>query len=91
MTEMNLKNDNDNEKKDKMKKMIKKGAGLGLCAVLAGGLAAGAYEGVNRLTGWNQPTEVVAATEEEKLTLTKNEMTEEEDKKKSDTEEKKDK
>ena len=91
MTEINLKNDNDNEKKDKMKKMIKKGAGLGLCAVLAGGLAAGAYEGVNRLTGWNQPTEVVAATEEEKLTLTKKEKTEEEDKKKSDTEEKKDK
>lgn len=84
MTEMNLNNDNNNEKKDKMKKMIKRGAGLGLCAVLAGGLAAGAYEGVNRLTGWNQPAEVAAA-EDAKLTLTKKEKAED-DKTTSDTE-----
>lgn len=73
MTDMNM-NQNDHEKNNKMKQMIKKGASIGLCAVLAGGLAAGAFEGVNRLTGWNQPREVVAAEKEDtKLTLTKSE------------------
>lgn len=52
---------NKDERNDKMKKIVKKGAGISLCAVLAGGLAAGAFEGVNTLTGWNQPTQVEAA------------------------------
>lgn len=73
MTDRNM-DQNDHEKNNKMKQMLKKGAGLGLCAVLVGGLAAGAFEGVNRLTGWNQPSEVSAAEKEEaRLMLTKKE------------------
>ena len=63
---------------EKMKKILKRGAGISLCAVLAGGLAAGTFEGVNRLTGWNEP-QSVAAAEEEKLTLMKNSSGEETD------------
>ena len=44
---------NKDEKNEKIRKMVKKGAGISLCAVLVGGLAAGAFEGVNALTGWN--------------------------------------
>ena len=62
---------------EKMKKILKRGAGISLCAVLAGGLAAGTFEGVNRLTGWNEPQSVAAA--EEKLTLMKNSSSEETD------------
>ncbi|MDD7219340.1 MAG: trypsin-like peptidase domain-containing protein, partial [Clostridia bacterium] len=81
-----------NEKKDRIKKVVKKGLTLSLCAVLAGGLAAGTFEGVNRITGWNQTTEVQASENDEdqtKLTLTKSEKKsdEEEDKKDSDTKE----
>ena len=55
-------NDNESEQKNgKMKKVLKKGVGIGLCAVLAGGLAAGTFEGVNRITGWNQTEDVQAA------------------------------
>lgn len=62
------------DKNNQMKKIIKKGAGISLCAVLAGGLAAGTFEGVNYLTGWNQPERVEAAiNDDEKLTLTKSE------------------
>lgn len=79
-----------NEKKDRIKKVVKKGLTLSLCAVLAGGLAAGTFEGVNRITGWNQTTEVQASENDEdqtKLTLTKSEKKsdEKEDKKDSDT------
>ena len=64
---------NDEHKESKAKKIVKKGLTLSLCAVLAGGLAAGAFEGVNRLTGWNQGTSVEAASSKEKpeITLTK--------------------
>lgn len=63
---------NKEEKNKKMKEMIKKGAGISLCAVLAGGLAAGAFEGVNALTGWNQPAQVEAAAQDnEEVTLMK--------------------
>ena len=63
--------ENKNEKKEMMKKIAKKGAAISLCAVLAGGLAAGAFEGVNYITGWNQGTEVQAASKDAALTLTK--------------------
>lgn len=49
------------QKNEKMKKVLKKGVGIGLCAVLAGGLAVGSFEGVNRVTGWNQTEDVQAA------------------------------
>ena len=49
------------QKNEKMKKVLKKGVGIGLCAVLAGGLAVGSFEGVNRITGWNQTEDVQAA------------------------------
>lgn len=52
---------NKEERNEKMKKIAKRGASISLCAVLAGGVAAGAFEGVNALTGWNQPTQVEAA------------------------------
>ncbi|MDO4307656.1 MAG: hypothetical protein Q4C77_12540 [Eubacteriales bacterium] len=54
---------NKDERNEKMKKAVKKGASISLCAVLAGGLAAGAFQGVNTLTGWNQPTQVEAAVQ----------------------------
>lgn len=57
--------ENKNEKKDQMKKIAKKGLNISLCAVLAGGLAAGAFEGVNTLTGWNQAEKVQAAIQED--------------------------
>ena len=61
----------NNNRKLKIKKMMKKGATISLCAVLAGGLRVGAYEGVNYFTGAQS---VQAATDSsEKLTLTKSE------------------
>ena len=61
----------NNNRKLKIKKMMKKGATISLCAVLAGGLGVGAYEGVNYFTGAQS---VQAATDSsEKLTLTKSE------------------
>ena len=61
-------------KNDKIQKIVKKGLTLSLCAVLAGGLAAGSFEGVNRLTGWNEGTTVQAASNNEnKLTYAKSE------------------
>ncbi len=66
---MNKDNNNDN----KIKKIVKKGLTLSLCAVLAGGLAAGSFEGVSRLTGWNEGTTVQAAANENKLTYAKSE------------------
>ena len=61
---------NKDEKNEKIRKMVKKGAGISLCAVLVGGLAAGAFEGVNALTGWNH-TNVSAAAQDDQVTLTK--------------------
>ena len=61
----------NNNRKLKIKKMMKKGATISLCAVLAGGIGVGAYEGVNYFTGAQS---VQAATDSsEKLTLTKSE------------------
>lgn len=71
---------NMDDKKDNIKKVIKKGASISLCAVLAGGLAAGAFEGVNRVTGWNQGTTVEAAVNpDDGLTLMKSEKSEKSD------------
>ena len=55
--------------KSDTKKMMKKGATISLCAVLAGGIGVGAYEGVDYFTGAQS---VQAATDSsEKLTLMK--------------------
>ena len=51
--DMNNNMNNDNDPKERMRKKVKKAAGIALCAVLAGGLAAGSFEGINTLTGWN--------------------------------------
>ncbi len=40
-----------------------------LCAVLAGGLAAGSFEGVNALTGWNSSSVEAASSNKENTTL----------------------
>ena len=65
---------NKDNKNDKIQKIVKKGLTLSLCAVLAGGLATGSFEGVNRLTGWNEGTTVQAASNNEnKLTYAKSE------------------
>ena len=54
--DMNNNMNNDNDPKERMRKKVKKAAGIALCAVLAGGLAAGSFEGINTLTGWNSST-----------------------------------
>lgn len=54
---------------EELKRKMKKAASISLCAVLAGGLAAGTYTGVNYLTGYEQS--VQAASKEEKVTLLK--------------------
>lgn len=75
MTDMNNKfmNDNDehrdNDPKERMRKKVKKAAGIALCAVLAGGLAAGSFEGVNAVTGWNSSKVEAASSEKENTTL----------------------
>ena len=43
---------NNEERKQKMKKIAKKGLSLSLCAVLVGGISAAAFEGVNAVTGF---------------------------------------
>mgnify|MGYP001092901606 CR=1 FL=1 len=59
----------NNNRKLKIKKMMKKGATISLCAVLACGIGVGAYEGVDYFTGAQS---VQAATDSsEKLTLMK--------------------
>ena len=61
----------NNNRKLKIKKLVKKGVTVSLCAVLAGGIGVGAYQGVNYFSGAQS---VQAATENsEKLTLTKSE------------------
>ena len=75
MTDMNNKfmNDNDehrdNDPKERMRKKVKKAAGIALCAVLAGGLAAGSFEGVNAVTGWNSSKVEAASSAKENTTL----------------------
>ena len=53
---------NKDNRNDKIRKIAKKGLTLSLCAVLAGGLAAGSFEGVNKLAGWSGATTVEAAS-----------------------------
>lgn len=62
-------NPDDKDKKNKKKKKIMKGAGIALCAVLAGGLV---YEGINAAEGWSISNIVKASeTEEERTELLK--------------------
>ena len=53
---------------EELKRKLKKAASISLCAVLAGGLAAGTYTGVNYLTGYEQS---VQAASKERVTLLK--------------------
>ena len=75
MTDMNNRSMNDNNEnrnndpKERMRKKVKKAAGIALCAVLAGGLAAGSFEGVNALTGWNSSSVESASSNKENTTL----------------------
>lgn len=63
---------NTERKNNRAVKLLKKGASITLCAALAGTVAAGAFEGVNALTGWNQGLTVKAAegNEDQSLLLT---------------------
>ena len=61
---------NKDNRNDKIRKIAKKGLTLSLCAVLAGGLAAGSFEGVNNLAGWSGATTVEAASNKDETTLT---------------------
>ena len=61
---------NKDSRNDKIRKIAKKGLTLSLCAVLAGGLAAGSFEGVNKLAGWSGATTVEAASNKDETTLT---------------------
>lgn len=61
---------NKDNRNDKIRKIAKKGLTFSLCAVLAGGLAAGSFEGVNKLAGWSGATTVEAASNKDKTTLT---------------------
>ena len=68
LNNINDNNDQDN-KKDKKKTSFKKGAGIALCAVLAGGLA---FEGVSAVNGWDFSNIVQASDKDEnKTTLLK--------------------
>ena len=55
---------------EELKRKLKKAASISLCAVLAGGLAAGTYTGDNYLTGYEQS---VQAASEDKVELLKSE------------------
>ena len=61
---------NKDNRNDKIRKIAKKGLTLSLCAVLAGGLVAGSFEGVNKLAGWSGATTVEAASNKDETTLT---------------------
>lgn len=86
---MNDNMNNDNDPKERMRKKVKKAAGIALCAVLAGGLAAGSFEGINTLTGWNSST-VEAASSKDNTTLLQTKSKKSSDKKSDDKEESKD-
>ena len=55
---------------EELKRKLKKAASISLCAVLAGGLAAGTYTGVNYLSGYEQS---VQAASKEQVELLKSE------------------
>ena len=61
---------NKDNRNDKIRKIAKKGLTFSLCAVLAGGLAAGSFEGVNKLAGWDGAATVEAASNKNETTLT---------------------
>ena len=61
---------NKDNRNDKIRKIAKKGLTFSLCAVLAGGLAAGSFEGVNKLAGWSGATTVEAASNKDETPLT---------------------
>ena len=61
---------NKDNRNDKIRKIAKKGLTFSLCAVLAGGLAAGSFEGVNKRAGWSGATTVEAASNKDETTLT---------------------
>lgn len=61
---------NKDNRNDKIRKIAKKGLTFSLCAVLAGGLVAGSFEGVNKLAGWSGATTVEAASNKDETTLT---------------------
>ena len=61
---------NKDNRNDKIRKIAKTGLTFSLCAVLAGGLAAGSFEGVNKLAGWSGATTVEAASNKDETTLT---------------------
>ena len=72
MSDMNnvlMPDNNENDPKEKMRKKVKKAAGIALCAVLAGGLAAGSFEGINTITGWNSSTVEAASSKDNKTLL----------------------
>ena len=85
--DMNNNMNNDNDPKERMRKRVKKAAGIALCAVLAGGLAAGSFEGINTLTGWNSST-VEAASNKENTTFLQTKSKKKSSDKKSDDKEK---
>lgn len=57
---------NKDNRNDKIRKIAKKGLTLSLCAVLASGLAAGSFEGINKITG----AATVEAANKDETTLT---------------------
>ena len=89
LNEMDEMNENENnkkaEKKNQKKKMVKKGLSISLCAVLAGGLAAGSYHGFNYLNNWNTASNVQAAESGDTLTLLKAKKSSSDDSDKKDT------
>lgn len=63
---------NKDERNKKMKKIAKRSVGIGLCAVIAGGLAAGSFDGVDVFSGWNKLSQVEAAVQrDDEVTLLK--------------------
>ena len=69
---------NKDKNNDKIRKIVKKGLTLSLCAVLAGGVAAGSFEGFSALTG--ETTVQAADKNDAKLTYAKSEKKADKDK-----------
>lgn len=83
-------NDDQDNKKDKKKMNLKKGAGIALCAVLAGGLA---FEGISAVSGWDFSNVVQASDRNEnktELLKTKKKSDEKDDEKSEESKDKKD-
>ena len=80
----------NSNRKLKIKKLIKKGATITACAVLAGGLAAGTYTGISYMNGDSTVQNVQAATDDsEKLTLLKSKKSDSDAEETSDSDTKK--